>query len=714
MSRDSSSGYSAKILDSADVDDLRFLAELRANRSITVIDRLDLQSSALAALLPPPDSELLGERTRWAYYPWRRTVVHVLGPRAYRRVRLDRNRNLISLEELQLLSVQRIAVVGLSVGHSIAHTLAMQGLCGELRLADFDDVDLSNLNRIPATIFDLDVNKAVAVARRIAEIDPYIVLTVFDAGVTGDNIGEFLDGVDIVVEECDSLDMKAVVREAARERRQPVLMATSHRGLLDVERFDLEPERPIFHGLLDGVPTSSLAGLTSREKIPHVLRIVDAAGLSARGAASLLEVGHTLATWPQTAGDVALGASAVAEAVRRIGLGEALSSGRGPFDVSAALDDLTDPMEQPRASQLAAQPALEELGEETADVASVVAASAAAAPSGGNTQPWLIETAHDAVVVSLAPQHKSVMDVGFRGSAVAVGAAVFNARVTAAANHVLGGVEFTESDSQSPLRATVRLDGQGDAGLARLHPALTKRETNRHRGIATAIPPDTVGALKSAAAAEGARLELLTSRSDIERAATLFAAADRIRYLTPRLHADMVAELRWPGDDAAETGIDVHSLELDEGELLTLDILRRPEVMSMLAEWDAGSALGADTLARMRASSALAVVSVRGNSLADYARGGSAAEAVWVTAQDRGLAVQPMSPVFLYANDDDERSALSPTFTSALRDLQAEFRQVSRTAPDETHALVLRFALAPSTSVRSRRRTVKNAHPPLP
>lgn len=34
----------------------------------------------------------------------------------------------------------------------------------------------------------------------------------------------------------------------------------------------------------------------------------------------------------------------------------------------------------------------------------------------------------------------------------------------------------------------------------------------------------------------------------LDRAAATLAAADRIRYLTPRLHAEMFAELRSPGD----------------------------------------------------------------------------------------------------------------------------------------------------------------------
>ena len=139
----------------------------------------------------------------------------------------------------------RIGVAGLSVGHVIAYTLAAQGMCGDLRLADFDRIELSNLNRVPATVLDLGLNKAEVAARRIAELDPYLQVQVLDMGLTLDTVDEFLDGLDIVVEECDSLHIKAIVRQRARARRIPVLMATSDRGLVDVERFDLEPKRPI-------------------------------------------------------------------------------------------------------------------------------------------------------------------------------------------------------------------------------------------------------------------------------------------------------------------------------------------------------------------------------------------------------------------------------------------------------------------------------------
>jgi molybdopterin/thiamine biosynthesis adenylyltransferase len=697
---------SAQLLHDEDADDRCALEVLRADPRIELVDRWREQAESLRRLRPVPEPELIAEPPRWAYYPWRRTVVSVLGPRAFRALRLDRNRNLITVEEQDTLGRLRVGVIGLSAGHIVAHTLAAEGLCGELRLADFDQLDLSNLNRVPATVLDLGVNKATVAARRIAELDPYLTVRVLTSGLTPDNIDEFLEGLDIVVEEADSLDMKALVREAARARGLPVLMATSDRGLVDIERYDLEPLRPVLHGLLSDTDIAGLSNLSSREKLPHVLRILDGAGFSARGAASLIEIGHTLTTWPQRSGEVAIGGATVAEAVRRIGLGEALPSGRVRVDIAKALDRLDQPARPPDSptDPEGVPPAIEPSS--PSDIADTIGQAAIRAPSGGNAQPWHVEADQDAITVWLAPECTTAMDVCFRGSAVAVGAAAFNARIAAAAHGVAGPVEFAEGSGRSPLQATMRLDSGDDPHLAQLYRPMLARETNRHHGKPEPVAAETVGLLQSAARREGAQLQLLIGRDQIDKAATILAAADRIRYLTPRLHAEMASELRWPGEQSLDSGIDVRSLELGPGELLALDILRRPEVMAQLADWDAGAALGADTYARASASSALGVVSVRGHTLTDYAHGGAAMEAVWIAAQQRGVAVQPLAPVFLFARTRDDLHELSPTFASALHQLQTHFRELAGTGPDETQVLVLRFSDAPPASVRSRRRSL--------
>ena len=89
--------------------------------------------------------------------------------------------------------------------------------------------------------------------------------------------------------------------------------------------------------------------------------------------------------------------------------------------------------------------------------------------------------------------------------------------------------------------------------------------------------------------------------------------------------------------------------------------------------------------------------------MTDFARGGSAAEAVWITAQQHGLVVQPISPVFLYARDADELTELSMSFADELGKLQQEFRQLVGIPAGASPALVLRFAVGGPASVRSRR-----------
>lgn len=693
--------YTARVLDPTNPGDNALVDELRADPDIDFLDDHDAQLESLRALRPPPSDELLGEGRRWAYYPWRRAVVAVLGPRGFQALRLDRNRNNITAAEQTTLSALTVGVAGLSVGHVIAHTLAAQGLCGKLRLADFDHLELSNLNRVPATVFDLGINKAVVAARRIAELDPYLPVEVLDAGLNAETLDDFVKGLDIAVEECDSLEVKARLRVAARDLKIPVLMATSDRGIIDVERFDRDPGRPILHGLLGQLDIDLLPGMSSREKIPHVLRHLEAERLSPSTAASLIEIDRTLSTWPQLASDVIIGAAAIAEAVRRIGLGEELRSGRSRIDVNWALGQIHEPDMAHRYELIPDDPNTPQ----TLDGGPLehLATAAMRAPSGGNTQPWQIALTEDAITVGIDPDHTSTMDLKFRGSAVALGAALLNIKIAAAEHHVLGPVTVTTAGS-APLQAIMRITDDGnDPALARLYKPMLARESNRHYGTPKPLDGATITQLIDAAEQHGARLRLITQRDDIAQAATILAAADRVRFLTPHLHQEMISELRWPGDPDPDTGIDVRSLEFDPGEMAVLDVLRRPDVMEQLAEWDAGSALGDDMRDRVLASSALAVVTITGSDLRAYAAGGSAVEAVWISAQQQGFGVQPVSPVFLYAHNAAELEELSAPFAAELGELQGKFSALTGLQPGESIALVLRLTVAPPASLPSRR-----------
>ncbi|MBM7415240.1 MULTISPECIES: Rv1355c family protein [Nocardiaceae] len=702
---DALTGSAAVVLDPHSENDRAVIESLIGDGVTVVLDTLDAQARGLSALVPRPDADILDESPRWVHYPWRRTLVRVLGPRGFRRLRLDRNRNKITAEEQDRFGAATIGVVGLSVGHAVAHTLALEGLCGELRVADFDELELSNLNRIPSTVLDLGESKTDIVSRRIAELDPYLTVRVEARGITADTVDDFLDGLDIVVEECDSLDVKVLLREAAKRHRIPVIMETSDRGLLDVERFDLEPDRPIFHGTVGTLSSGALAGLSTRDKAPHVMSILGASEVSARFAASMVEVDRTISTWPQLGSDVALGGATVAAVVRRIVLGHPMPSGRTRIDVDGALDTLgtaeshQDATARPAPTTTPTAP--------TSSVVDSMVEAARRAPSGGNVQPWILNASDDVVTISLDPLRTTGLDVAYRGSRIAVGAAVFNARV-AAAHAGLTAVPTVVDESAGGVRVDLTLAPAPapapDTALAPLHEAMMRRSTNRHPGTPTALSDEVVRDLRAAAAAEDGSAVVITDRAALSEIGEILAESDRLRYLTSTLHAEMMSELRWPGDDDPDTGIDVATLALDATDLVKLDVARRPDVMALLADWDTGTALGDDTRDRMATTSAVLVVFAPGTTGRDHVVAGSAIERAWITAELHGLAVHPVSPVFLYASEDREFDALSPRYAERLRALRHRFLDTAGQPRDKPVGLVLRLSHCAIPAVRSRRR----------
>lgn len=700
----------AEVLDDTDPTHLRRVAELRAT-GVEVLDTLAAQRASLRSLTPAPGELELTETPRWIHYPWRRTVVRLLGPLGFRRLRLDRNRNKITTAEQEQLSQLRIGIVGLSVGSAIAHAIALEGTAGYLRLADFDDLDLSNLNRLSATILDLGVNKAVLAQRRIAEIDPYVRVEAWACGVGEHTIDAFLDGLDLVIEECDSFDVKVLIRDRARRRGIPVVMETSDRGLIDVERYDLDPGRPLFHGLLGDIDSASVAGLSVREKIPFGLRILEGSALSSRMAASVLDVGTALSTWPQLGGDVLLGGASVAAAVRRFGLGEPLPSGRVRIDIGDHLDQLREPhLPQDSTSSAADHTVRTDALDvrflyDTCTATAAVAFAATRAPSGGNAQPWIIDVNTTGLTLRIDETRSSTVDIEHRGSFVALGAALHDARIAAAHRNILGATEVSGDGTATTAR--IAFATGTDQQLAAQLPGMLNRVT--HRGAPDTDPTSTnltdLTDLAACLSTETHRIHLIEDRDTIDRLAETISATDRIRFLTDHLHREMIAELRWPDSNDLDTGIEVTSLGTPAAELAVLELLRRPDVMTHLNQWNTGQALRSETTSRLTSSNAIAVVTQTGTSAGDYIRGGALAEEFWIHTQSLGYSVHPMTPLPLYATAEHQLRHLSTDRIDELMALWNELKTLTATTANNPATLILRIFRTTTPAPTSRRRT---------
>jgi len=294
-------------------------------------------NSSIAALEKDGSLEHIGV---WVYYPWSRKLVHILDEEDFIKVRTNRNLYKITHGELAVLREKKIGIIGLSVGQSIALTIATERICSEMHLADFDNIELANMNRLSfSNLYNLGAAKVIITAQKIAELDPYLKVTCFAEGITESNIDAFMgdgpDKLDILVEECDGLEVKILSRIKAKEKGIPVVMDTNDKGMLDIERFDLEPDRPILHGRLAelealGTPEllKKLHILTPEERTRYVTQIIGMENVSEEMMHSLMEIKKTITGWPQLSSAVTLGAAMVTDTCRRIALGKLTTSGR--------------------------------------------------------------------------------------------------------------------------------------------------------------------------------------------------------------------------------------------------------------------------------------------------------------------------------------------------------------------------------------------------
>lgn len=295
-----------------------------------------------------PDPLLAGS---YVYYPWSGLLLHMLGEEELFTLRTNRTNLLVSPEEQQTLSRFTAGVAGLSFGNGIALAVAYSGISNRIKIADRDIFETTNLNRVRVGLPSVGEQKTAITAQDIYEINPYAEVEVYDDGLTEENLESFITGdhgLDIVFDVVDDLAMKVRIRLAARKAKVPVVMLTSLEDsvLVDVERFDLDSEAEIFHGLLGDITEDLLTKeMTEQDKAKYAMAIVGPEHVSYRNLLSLSKVGHSLVSRPHLYGTVSIVCGLASYIAKRIALGEDMPSMRQHvrfnevLDIAGAADD---------------------------------------------------------------------------------------------------------------------------------------------------------------------------------------------------------------------------------------------------------------------------------------------------------------------------------------------------------------------------------------
>lgn len=269
----------------------------------------------------------------WVYFPWNRNLVHILEKELFLESRTIRNKDLITAEEQLKYGDFHVGCAGMSVGSNVALSLAISGGSQKIKLADSAVISASNLNRILTGVDDIGNSKSLVIARKLYEMNPYMTIERYGENITGENIDSFFEQpwpIHAVVDEIDDLKTKILLRVEARKRRLPVIMATDLGDdvMLDVERYDLDGNLPLFHGLVPDVEELLTKEVGKREWLKYATSIVGPHNASLRMQQSLVKVGSKLVTQPQLGGTAIMSGVVAAYAVRQIALGEKIRNGR--------------------------------------------------------------------------------------------------------------------------------------------------------------------------------------------------------------------------------------------------------------------------------------------------------------------------------------------------------------------------------------------------
>lgn len=144
------------------------------------------------------------------------------------KTQFQRNLGILSEREMEKLQNTTIAIAGCGcIGGFAAELLTRMGI-GRLLLADPDTFDETNINRQSAanhrTVGQLKVK---ALSEHLLEIHPELQVTLYDEGITRDNVAEFVAEADYVIDAIDYFELPSAVTLHRASRAKGLYVTTA-------------------------------------------------------------------------------------------------------------------------------------------------------------------------------------------------------------------------------------------------------------------------------------------------------------------------------------------------------------------------------------------------------------------------------------------------------------------------------------------------------
>ena len=583
-------------------------------------------------------------------------------------VAFSRNIGILRPSEQALLARSTVAIPGLGgVGGLHCLSLARTGL-GGFHLADPDNYELVNCNRqFGATMPHLGASKQAVMAEEIRRINPYAAIRNFPEGLNGTNLDAFLDGVDVVVDSLDffAWDIRKLLFNTARRRGIPVVTAAPLGFTSSILIFT--PDSMSFDDYFavdDSLDTRECLLRFAVGLAPRGLHLghIDAGRVSLdHGQGPSLAVACLLCAALATTETIRLltdrpGLRATPWSLQVDALGGRCRRARLPRGNASIFQRLKlwyvkNIVLGGQGSNLRPKPSLPAPAPEAVVPPDAhlewLAKAAQQAPSGDNSQPWLLHLHGGRLEIFLDPtRDRSFFNIRQLASTIACGAAIQNVVSVAPTLGWQAQVMLLPDPTDTAHLASLTFSPWSGHPTP-LGDAVWTRCTNRRVGRRRPVAPYDQDRLREAATP--ASLCLIDDQARLRKLARLLYLADRIRVERRDLHEYFMGMTRFhPETDTRKDGLPLPNLYAGAAGNLFLRLTRPWPAMRAANLVGLGRLVALNSRLSMARSPLAGLVCVPSPEPRDFLVGGMAIERIWLTATSLGLAFQPMTAITLF------------------------------------------------------------------
>jgi molybdopterin/thiamine biosynthesis adenylyltransferase len=175
----------------------------------------------------------------------------------------------IDIEGQEKLLAARVFIVGLGgLGSPVALYLAASGV-GSLTLADFDLVDLSNLQRqIIHTTASIGEPKTVSAKRQLHEVNPDIEIRLVQKRMSPETLEDEVALADIVVDCTDNFEVRFAINDACLRQQTTLVSGAAVRlegqlMVVDAVSKDMPCYRCLYQNAAEGALNCSETGIAA-------------------------------------------------------------------------------------------------------------------------------------------------------------------------------------------------------------------------------------------------------------------------------------------------------------------------------------------------------------------------------------------------------------------------------------------------------------------